>query len=121
MTKKNEKQASVSEIEDSLELEAQAQERKAEEWRRHQESMAHLPEVATVDPSSPRPIWDTSHIELKVDASERKPIEFWAEHLGTPKWLFAGTKIGKDWPIGKELTRKDYEDAVQWAANVPSH
>jgi hypothetical protein len=48
----------------------------------------------------------------------RKPIEFWAEELKTPKWLFAGLKLGKDWAIGQEVTRETYEEAADWAANV---
>ena len=45
--------------------------------------------------------------------------EFWRDLLETPTWLFAGMKAGKGWPIGKELTREDYEAAAEWAANVP--
>lgn len=122
MTKKNEKPAEVSpgadEWIDPLDADAEEQERKAVEWKLHQDSMSGLPDEAT---KGPRPIWDTSHVELKVPADERKPIEFWAEHLATPKWLFAGLKLGKGWAIGQEVTRKTYEEAAEWAANVDCH
>ena len=52
-------------------------------------------------------------------ADERKTIEYWRDELKTPDWLFAGLKLGKDWPIGKEVTRETYEEAADWAANVP--
>jgi hypothetical protein len=48
----------------------------------------------------------------------RRPIEHWCEELKTPKWLFAGLKLGKGWAIGQEVTRETYEEAAHWAANV---
>lgn len=47
-----------------------------------------------------------------------KTIEQWAEELATPKWLFAGMKLGKGWAIGQEVTREVYEAAVKWAATI---
>jgi hypothetical protein len=47
-----------------------------------------------------------------------KTIELWRDELATPAWLWAGMKIGKGWPIGKEVTRSEYDEAVEWAATV---
>ena len=35
----------------------------------------------------------------------------------TPDWLFASTKAYHGWPVGKELSRADYDAAVDKAAN----
>lgn len=54
-----------------------------------------------------------------TEAAEKKTIEQWRDELGTPAWLWAGMKLGKTWPIGKEVTRTEYDAALDWAANVP--
>jgi hypothetical protein len=57
-----------------------------------------------------------SHVDDAPAA--KKTIENWRAELGTPAWLWAGMKIGLGFPIGKELTRAEYEMALEWAANV---
>jgi hypothetical protein len=52
------------------------------------------------------------------DPAEKHTIEHWQIVCGTPQWLWAGMKLGKSWPIGKEVTRKEYEAAVEWAGGV---
>lgn len=47
-----------------------------------------------------------------------KTVEAWCEELKTPKWLFAGARIGHRWPIGLELTEKAYREALDAAASV---
>lgn len=47
-----------------------------------------------------------------------KTIEAWRDELKTAGWLWAGMKAGKNWPIGKEVTRAEYDAALEWAANV---
>lgn len=47
-----------------------------------------------------------------------KTVEAWFEELGSPKWMFAGARMLHAWPIGRELTRADYEAALDAAANV---
>lgn len=67
--------------------------------------------------SKPMPESDAVVESPAAAADPRKPIEFWAEVLGTPDWLFAGVKAGKQWPIGQEVTREDYEAAIKWATS----
>lgn len=116
--------------EDILDAEDKERELVEAEMKQLENVLAKLPETAA-EPEKPRPVWDTSHVgaitvpddagtPVPVLAEELKPIEFWAERLGTPKWLFAGTKVGKGWAIGQEVTRAKYEEAVKWAATVES-
>ena len=44
-------------------------------------------------------------------------IEQHAEDAGTPDWLLASTKAYHRWPVGKELSRVEYDAAVDKAAN----
>ena len=48
------------------------------------------------------------------DAHGRLPAELWAKKKGTEAWKFRAVAAGKAWPIGKELTEKDYDEAIQW-------
>lgn len=64
---------------------------------------------------------ETPAAEAEVPAPELetiKTVEAWAEELGSPKWKFAGARMLHAWPIGRELTRADYEAALDAAANV---
>lgn len=44
-----------------------------------------------------------------------------AEELKTPDWLFASTKAYHRWPHGKEVTRAEYEAAVEKANGATMH
>jgi hypothetical protein len=49
------------------------------------------------------------------DSSERKPAEQWAtakQHT----WQFAAAKAFRQWPVGAEVTEKDYDVAVKEAS-----
>lgn len=50
--------------------------------------------------------------------TDRKPVEAWAAELGTESWLFAATKMRARWPVGRELTRAEYEAEVKAALEV---
>ena len=72
-----------------------------------------------IPPPPPVPVIDELAPSSPPDAKQAKqPIEHWQIVAGTPKWLWAGMKLGKGWPIGKEVTRAEYDEAVNWAANV---
>ncbi len=58
-------------------------------------------------------------IQAPAPSDGKQTIEHWQTVCGTPDWLWAGMKLGKGWPIGKEVTREEYDAAVKWAANVP--
>jgi hypothetical protein len=53
-----------------------------------------------------------------ASSDEKQTIEHWQIVCNTPQWLWAGMKLGKGWPIGKEVTRAEYNAAVDWAAHV---
>ncbi len=42
-----------------------------------------------------------------------KTIEEHATDANTPDWLFASTKAFKGWAVGKEVSRADYDAAVE--------
>lgn len=63
---------------------------------------------------------DPSH-GAKVDEHERRTAEQWAQalgHVGPEAWKFATAKAFKQWPVGAELSRKDYDAAVQQASEL---
>ncbi len=45
----------------------------------------------------------------------RRPYEEWARELGTPGWLLAAAKTKAGWALGQEVTRKEYETALEAA------
>lgn len=70
--------------------------------------------VLEIPPPPPVP-----QIDAPAPSSDAKQtIEHWQIVAGTPQWLWAGMKLGKGWPIGKEVTRAEYDEAVEWAAHV---
>jgi hypothetical protein len=60
---------------------------------------------------------DTTPEAPKAASKGIAAIEKHAEEAGTPGWLFASTKAYHAWPVGKELTRQEYDAAVDKAAN----
>lgn len=50
----------------------------------------------------------------KPDAHNRMTVENWALVKKTAAWQFKAAKAGKQWPEGKELTEKDYDEAIAW-------
>jgi hypothetical protein len=53
-----------------------------------------------------------------LPVSEKKTIEQWAAERNTEDWLFAATKAVTRWAEGREVTAKEYDDAVHKAANA---
>lgn len=49
---------------------------------------------------------------------ELKPFEQWAEAKKTPDWLLAATKASADWPMGREVTETEFDEAVDRALNL---
>lgn len=72
-----------------------------------------MPDTA---PEIPPPAPEPEALATSPDA--KQTIEHWQIVLGTPQWLWAGMKLGKGWPIGKEVTLDEYKAAVEWAAKV---
>lgn len=53
------------------------------------------------------------HMTENLSAGEdRKPFEEWAKLAKTPKWLVNGAKCGNRWPVGKEMTKTQYDAAI---------
>ena len=48
---------------------------------------------------------------------DTQAVEAWAAELDTPGWLFAAAKAKSDWPQGVELTRGQFEAALNDAGN----
>lgn len=61
---------------------------------------------------------DEKQAKPKVATGESKAIEAWAKELETPDWLFAAAKSIRKWGEGKELSKSDFEAAVDQAANL---
>lgn len=68
----------------------------------------------TLGPRQP-PLVGETPCELPVPC---RTVEEWAKEAGTPDWLFAGAKCGNRWPLGKTMTRAEYDAAIDRAANV---
>lgn len=75
---------------------------------------------------------DGGEITLVVTNAEKKTVETWAEEKGllpqienlsgrgipNPEfWRFAAAKAFCGWPVGRELTEKDFNEAVIAACN----
>lgn len=45
-------------------------------------------------------------------APARKPVEQHAEEKQTPAWLLAAARAHHGWPIGRELTESEFEQAL---------
>lgn len=75
----------------------------------------------TAHETPPQPVDPLIDVSENIAASNdaaKQTIEHWQIVLGTPQWLWAGMKLGRGWPIGKEVTLDEYEAAVHWAASV---
>lgn len=51
--------------------------------------------------------------------AERRPAEEWATAKQTAPHIFKATRIGQRWPLGVELTEKQYDDAIHNTLTFP--
>jgi hypothetical protein len=48
-------------------------------------------------------------------SANRKPVETHRDEAKTPAWAFAAAKQKHKWPVGAELTRAEYDRAIESA------
>jgi hypothetical protein len=49
---------------------------------------------------------------------DRKPFETWVEAKKPPAWLAAAARAMRGWPIGREVTEQEFDDALEAAGQV---
>lgn len=54
----------------------------------------------------------------EVQQPAHRTFEEWAQAAGTATWLAAATRACKRWPVGKELTQQEFDEAVREAASI---
>jgi hypothetical protein len=48
-----------------------------------------------------------------MSMNDVKTAEEWAAEKKIEGWKFAAAKAGNAWPVGKELSEEDFDDAVE--------
>ena len=43
----------------------------------------------------------------------RKPAEQWASEKHTPAWLLAAMRAHEQWPLGRDLTEGEFDEACR--------